>query len=183
MAWPYDARDKSYSANVAVPSSNLNAIQDEAIAVAGEHEILFLNGYCDDASWDLQHTSTGATWVKLASGDLHIPIPARSGAVLQAVKIKYLQTSGSASWTMTVRQSDIDYDNHTTVPTDVQIAYETQATAGAGAYQILTIDSTSPGSGSMPVTYDEHTKVWVRIQAPTVADEVTGVLAIFDQYH
>jgi len=95
MAWPVDARNKSYTAGVSVPSSDLNEHQDRIVDLHRIQTVDISAGMAVDSggvpAWF--YDSVNGYWNSIAvTGDLVIPIQLRNGgngAIIRETRIKW----------------------------------------------------------------------------------------------
>ena len=181
MAWPYDARHKSYSALTPVAASELNEFQDQIQNIAGEHVLRLLNGFVGTAGgWLLTAVNFHEGWeLQAAGGNLIIPIPCREGAVLSQVEIK-VEASGSGAWSITLVAADRNWDTSASAPTGSNL--EAATPSPSSAWATITMDATSSG-GNLPHTVAADEDLYLVINAPNTGDHVAGVRATFDQLY
>jgi hypothetical protein len=180
MAWPYDARSTSYSAGLPVLSADLNEIQDllnEIIGgVGGTFQIPLSNGISAvDGAWIYNALiSVQDGWQRAAASDLWIPIPAREGARLTQVEIKYEDSGSSGSWSFDLQEVDANWDSGTTAPTTASL--DNNAPAASAGWHVQTLSS-----GSLPRVLPADSLWILQCNAPANGDHVAGVRATFDR--
>jgi hypothetical protein len=151
MAWPYDARDKSYGPLTPVPSSNLNAIQDVITAIMGLHAKVLTSAFPQIVSgspvWEASYGGGGGSvgWWDCVSpgGSLYVPIPVRVQAEIGggggSVLIKY--------WSATTTGPVIDFNvwdlqlggAGTTPPSFVNLVNLVTGTVTANAWAVFDV--------------------------------------------
>lgn len=171
MAWPRDARDVSYAAGQQVPSSNLNAIQDEIIKA---HELrtktFFPKSFenksaSDDMSWTPEGGLTPWFGALEAGRDAWIHLEFDQAVVITEVKVKvYVGAAG-----LFVRLDKVDLhtdDTDTAAPTFTNV-------------EAPVLGGTPPGWDVASMTGLSHTVLpdevyLVRIADADIGDKVAG---------
>ena len=96
MAWPFDARHKTYTALTHIQSATLNELQDRVKEIyGGGSEWFFINGFgekaaaSDEPRWLLDDGNPEYGWKALsAGGQLIIPLVFPTRTIITEVKVK-----------------------------------------------------------------------------------------------
>jgi hypothetical protein len=147
MAWPDDAKDITYAADVVVPSDNLNEIQDRIVDLHRSRTMVILGAYPDldgaqNPCWEFQ---TGASnyWLCDVAQGLTFLIRGIVGYRLSDVEVKYYG-GGAGTPAIDLYKIDQNFDSATTAPARGSAIATQYATAHNGAWANCSLTPTSP---------------------------------------
>lgn len=177
MAWPIDTRDESYTALTAVPSDNLNEIQDRIIDIHNVRSRTFINGMVESvggaSGWDYNHAAPRG-WVNVNAGRLLIPIAFKSlNPIIQAngVSVKYY-ISAAVGLDMELFLCDAQFGAAATVPTSSSLDSYTSTGGSPPDWRITTFSFSAQA-------LDEDQYLAVVFTNPDAGDIVAGVKVEF----
>lgn len=181
MAFPIDARIRTYTQLQPVVSGDLNQIQDAIIGINGTRIIHYINGGPATANgWLLQTVAAVEQgWILSVSGDLVIPIPCRVGATLDSLRLKVFNTAGVA-WSIDIGEIDGNWTLPATAPTWTPLASATP-TYAVTSWNTEDLDSTD-APNLLPQTLAADRHFVLRMNAPTVGDMFAGVRCTFSNW-
>lgn len=150
MAWPFDARDKSYVAGDFVPSANLNEIQDRIVQVFEPRKVFVFDPIVPvTGAYALTFGTSPASatyWTAYAAGStLYYALRVQGGpAKVLSCEVKAYQAGATAFQRIAAYRLDGKFDD-----------------AGVGPQTLLQIGSGTMGWGSA---------TWGEVTVPCVAD-------------
>lgn len=170
MAWPFDARDTTYTAIQVVASATLNDIQNK---IVDAHKDVWLvdTGYHseDSSAWTLGETEgfqSNAAYVD-ATDALRFTFAVRAGMIVREIEVKYNHDAASGL-ELSASATNIEFDVDATAPTSTVIVSGTVLAASPGAWDVQRFTA-------LAHTAETDQRITVRLDQQGNDDKVAGV--------
>lgn len=175
MAWPNDARDKSYSALTSVPASNLNEIQDRVVDLHRDRDITFRGGFAEDTFWELDDVDARFGWDCIATSAgadaLEIPFIFRTSVIVSRVRVKFFMNAVTVM-TLQVFERDLELAVAATAPSGVAIATQNESGGAPPDWRVHDFAGLSH-------TIAVDSSLSLLVSNPTVGNRIAGCVVTF----